>query len=99
VDITGEAAERLLDARLSTETRTEGEVRESLADALAVERLQMLLEGAVAARRQELIDERRSMRQQMEQRDSAQKVEWLRGIDDLSRGSFDLLTLTVYYPC
>ena len=70
-----------------------------MADALAVERLQMLLEGAVAARRQELIDERRSMRQQMEQRDSAQKVEWLRGIDDLSRGSFDLLTLTVYYPC
>jgi chromosome condensin MukBEF complex kleisin-like MukF subunit len=97
--ITGQAAGRLLDARLSTQTRTEAEVRESLADALAIENLETLLEDAVEARRQELVAARRGMRRQMERREGARTVEWLRGIDDLSRGSFDLLTLTVLYPC
>lgn len=50
------------------------------------------------AQRQELVAERRSMRRQMEQRGDAQAAEWLRGIDDLSPGSFDLLTVTVLYP-
>jgi hypothetical protein len=92
--------------RPSAETRIEAEVRESLADALAIEGLDALLEGAVEARRQELVAERRNMRQsfdqaqdrQMEQREGAQAAEWLRGIDDLSPGSFDLLTVTVLFP-
>ena len=58
------------------------------------------------ARQQELVAERRSMKQpldkaqdrQMEQREGAQTAEWLRGIDDLSPGSFDFLTVTVLWP-
>ena len=92
--------------RPSAETRTESEVREVLTDALTVKGLERLLGGAVEARRRELAAERRGMRQsfdraqdrQMEQREGAQAAEWLRGIDDLSPGSFDLLTVTVYYP-
>jgi len=81
-------------------------VREALADVLAIEALETLLEDTVEARRRELAAERRGMREsfdqaqdrQMEQREGAQAAEWLRGIDDLSPGSFDLLTVTVYYP-
>ncbi len=93
-----ETTRRLLRATPSPETRTEAEARETLADALTIEGLAMLLEDAVEARRRELVAERRRMRQQMEQRGSAQAAEWLRGIDDLSPGSFDLLAVTVYYP-
>jgi hypothetical protein len=45
-----------------------------------------------------MVAERRSMKQHLKQREGAQPAEWLEGIDDLSRGSFDMLTLTVYYP-
>ena len=50
------------------------------------------------ARRQELVIERRGMRKQMEQRKDAQIAEWLEGIDNLSPGSFDMLTVTVLFP-
>ncbi len=93
-----EAARRRLRVTPSSETRTEAEVREALADALAIEGLEELLEDTVETRRQELVAERRNMKRQMEQREGAQTAEWLRGIDDLSPGSFDLLTVTVYYP-
>ncbi len=89
---------RLLDARPSTETRTEAEVQETLADALAIEGLEGLLQEAVEARRRELAAERHIMRQQMEKRQDAHAAEWLRGIDDLSPGSFDLLSVTVLWP-
>ena len=89
---------RLLNPRPSPGARTEAEVREALADALAVERLDELLEKAVEARRQEVVAERRGMRRQMEGRADAQAAEWLRGIDDLSPGSFDVLTITVLFP-
>ncbi|MBE9506639.1 MAG: SWF/SNF helicase family protein, partial [Chloroflexi bacterium] len=93
-----ETTQRLLQASPSPEIRTEAEVRETLADALAVNRLETLLQEAVEARRRKLVAERRSMRQQMEQREGAQAAEWLRGIDDLSSGSFDLLAVAVLYP-
>jgi hypothetical protein len=92
------ATRRLLSVRASAETRTEGEAREALADALNAEGLEVLLANAVEARRQELVTERRGMREQMEQREGAQMAEWLGGIDDLSPGSFDLLTTTILFP-
>jgi len=73
-------------------------VREALADALAIEGLESLLGKAVEARRQELVAERRSMRRQMEQQEGSQPAEWLEGIDDLSPGSFDLVTVAVLFP-
>jgi hypothetical protein len=88
----------LLDPAPSRQTRTEGEVREVLGDALAILDLGNLLEGAVEERRQELVAERERMRRQMEQQGGSQPAEWLRGIDDVVPGSFDLLTVTVLLP-
>jgi ERCC4-related helicase len=96
--VSGQQVARLLEPRLSSETRTPGEVREALADALAIEGLEAILERAVEARRRELLGERRSMRKQMEEREGAQPAEWLQGVDDLSPGSYDLLTVTLLYP-
>jgi len=93
----GEATARLLGATPGAETRTEDEARETLADALAIEGLQALLAQEIERRRQELVSERRSMKQQLAQVEGSQPAEWLEGIDDLSPGSFDMLTLTVYY--
>jgi hypothetical protein len=95
---TGEEARRLLEVQPSAETRTGSEVREVLADALEMQGLERLLEGAVEARREELVAERCNMRQQMEHREGAQAAEWLHGIDDLSPGSFDLVAVTVLWP-
>jgi hypothetical protein len=89
---------QLLNPRPSPETRTEAEVREALADALAIEGLDVLLEKTVEARRQEVVAERRDMRRQMEGRADGRAAEWLRGIDDLLPGSFDILALTLFWP-
>jgi len=94
----GQQVARLLEAQPSAQTRTEKEVRDTLADALALEGLEGLLEEAVEVRRRELVAERCSIRHQMEQREGAQGAKWLQGIDDLSPGSLDLLTVTAYYP-
>jgi len=94
----GQQVARLLDARPSSQTRTEAEVQETLADALAIEGLDELLEAAVEARRRELVAERRRMRDQMQAVEGSQPAEWLEGIDDLSPGSFDLLTVAVLFP-
>jgi hypothetical protein len=100
---TGERVRALLDPAPSEQTRTEGEVREALGDALDIPELGSLLGGAVEERRQELVAERkrmrrRALRSQMEQQGGSQPAEWLEGIDDLAPGSFDLLTLTVLWP-
>ncbi|MFW6135964.1 MAG: hypothetical protein ACOC7N_03995 [Chloroflexota bacterium] len=87
-----------MDVQPSGQTRTEGEVREALDDALGIPELDSLLEGAVEERRQELVAERERMRRQMEQEKGSQPAEWLEGIDDLAPGNFDLLTVTVLFP-
>ncbi|MBN1580239.1 MAG: DEAD/DEAH box helicase [Anaerolineae bacterium] len=95
--VTSEEARQLGNAQPSAQTRTESEVREILADALAIEGLERLFQRAVETRRQERVAERQRMRQQMEAQ-GTKDVTWLRGIDDLSPGSYDLLAVTVYYP-
>ncbi|MBN1814789.1 MAG: hypothetical protein JXA14_23320, partial [Anaerolineae bacterium] len=92
------ATRRLLRASPTAEIRTEVEVKETLVDALGIEDLDGVFARAVEARRLELAAERYSMKQQMEGREGAQAAEWLVGIDNLSRGSFDLLAVTCYYP-
>jgi len=96
--VSRQQAARLVDARPSSQTRTEAEVKEALADALAIEGLATLLEEAVETRRRELVAEREHMREQMQAVEGAQPAEWLQGIDDLAPGSFDLLTVTVLFP-
>jgi len=98
-----ERAARLANAQSGGQTRTEAEVKEVLADALAMEGLDALLEGAVEARRRELAAERERMQrrglgQQVERQEGPQPAEWLAGIADLAPGSFDLLTVTVLFP-
>jgi hypothetical protein len=45
-----------------------------------------------------LIEERRSMQQQLAERPGDQATQWIEGIDEIAPGSFDVLTMTVYYP-
>ena len=66
--------------------------------ALAIDALDSILASAVESRRHQLVAERQSMRRQMEQQEGAPAAEWLQGIDDLAPGSFDLLTVTIYFP-
>jgi superfamily II DNA or RNA helicase len=92
------ATQRLHRVTPSAETRTELEVKETLGDALGIEALEPVFGDAVEARRVELAAERRTMKWQMEGREGAQAAEWLQGIDDLSPGSSDLLTITILFP-
>jgi len=96
--VSRQQASRLLAAQPSAQTRTASEVQEALTDALAIEGLDGLLESAVEDRRRELAAERRRMQDQMQEKEGSQPAEWLQGIDDLSPGSFDLLTVTVLFP-
>jgi superfamily II DNA or RNA helicase len=93
-----ERTQGLLDAKPGPGVRTEAEVRDSLADALAVAGLEGALQAAVEERRQALVAERREMKEQLVQREGEGAAGWLEGIDDLSPGSFDMLTITIYYP-
>ena len=93
-----EAAHRLLQAKPSPQTRTDAETRETLTDALGRQDLDDLLADAVEARRGQLVAERVQMLAQQAVGGTDQVPEWLQGIDSLAPGSFDLLTVTVYYP-
>jgi hypothetical protein len=76
------------------------------ADALALEELESLLKEAVEVRRRELVAERRAMMQSFDTPQDRQEeagkgtpvTAWLKGIDDLSPGSLDLLTVGVPSP-
>jgi hypothetical protein len=87
-----------LNAEATAETRLEDEVKEALRDALDIPDLNKLLMQGVEARRTVLVAERQAMRAQLEAQESAQATAWLRGIDDLAPGTFDLLTVTVLFP-
>ncbi len=87
----------LLAAQAAPQTRTVAEVQETLTDALNLASLSARLTAAVAARRAELAAERQEMQRQMVAREGTQAA-WLRGIAELSPGSYDMLTVTVYYP-
>ena len=69
--ITGDAAWGLAAATPSDQTRTPDEVREALADALAIEVLDDLLSHAVEVQRQALVAERQAMVGQMASQDAA----------------------------
>ncbi len=87
-----------LEARATDEIRLEEEVKEALRDALDIPNLNKLLMQAVEARRTVLVAERQAMRARLEAQENAQALAWLRGIDDLAPGMFDVLTVTVLFP-
>ena len=45
-----------------------------------------------------LVEERRAMKESLVQREGEEAASWLEGIDNLTLGSLDLLTVTVYFP-
>jgi len=86
---------RLLQPQLSAATRTQLEVQEALEDTLLNEQLTDFFNQAVDARRQTLVTEREAMLARLHARPGAHEAEWLQGLDDLSPGTFDVLTVTI----
>lgn len=94
-----EVVQTLLQAEPTPQTRTDGEVRKTLEDAFAFHGdLKDTLRGAVTERRNELTEERRRMREDLESRGDGAFTGWAEGIDEVAEGSFDVLAMTVYYP-
>ncbi len=91
-------AQRLLRSQLSAQTRTQMEVQENLEDALAIENLAGVFTQTVEARRSELVAERQAMLVRLQERPGAHEAEWLHGLDDLSPGTYDVLTVTIVFP-
>lgn len=80
------------------QTRTDDEVRETIENFFAFrENAEHRLGNAVEARRRELVKQRQRMRKELAERGDGQAA-WARGITDIGEGSFDVLTMTVYYP-
>lgn len=93
----GDAVRSLVEAKPTAETLPPADVLEDLELILEVEGLERLLKSAVDARLEDLIDERRQLRRQMEAQ-GGEQLAWLQGIDDVSPASFDLLTVRLLYP-
>lgn len=75
--------------------RSEQEIQDDLAAALDHPQLEAAIEDRAETRRRAIEEERSRMRERIEETTAA---EWLDGIDDVSVGSTDLLTVTLYYP-
>ncbi len=91
--------EALLEAEATPQTRTDAEVRETIEDLFGFrEDLQESLRGAVAERRTEIAEQRERIREELSSRGDRQPTEWAEGIDEVAEGSFDVLTMTAYYP-
>ncbi|MDP9369979.1 MAG: DEAD/DEAH box helicase [Chloroflexota bacterium] len=92
-----DAATKLLRARHSTETRTEAEAQEDLAEVLTRPDLDAVVQNAVEERRLTLVAERRRMKDRLDRTEVEQRT-WLVGIDRMTAASCDLLAVTVLYP-
>jgi len=75
--------------------RSEQEIQDDFAAALDHSKLENAIEARTETRRREIEDERSRMRERIEETTEAG---WLEGIDDVSVGSTDLLTVSLYYP-
>ena len=90
--LSGETVQQLIDAPPTPQTRTDAEVRETLADLIDFRGdLDARLQDAVSDRRERLVTERRTMQ------DDA-STGWTDTLADIDGGSFDVLTMTVFYP-
>ncbi len=96
--LSAEATRRLLQPQLSAATRTQMEVQEALEDTLLNEQLTACFNQAVDTRRQMLVTEREAMLARLHARPGAHEAEWLHGLADLSPGTFDVLTMTIFFP-
>ena len=93
----GEAVHQLVQAKPTAETLPPVDILEDLEFVLKRQDLETLLETVVNARLEELIADRRKLKQQMETQGGGQ-LAWLEGINDVEPASFDLLTVRLLYP-
>jgi len=93
-----DATRALLAATPVGQIRPDAAIREDLAEAMGRADLPALLAEAVEARRRALAADRASLLAAERAREGAEQRVWLRGIDDLTTASYDVLTATVYYP-
>ena len=83
---------------LSKQTRTEPEVREALEDAAAIEARDTHFARAIENRRRQLVQERQKMLDRMRRHgENDALAPWLAGLDDISPGTFDILTVTILF--
>lgn len=96
--LTAEPLGVLLDSPPLPDTRTPQEVQEDLRRLMGREDLETIINGAVETRRKALVQERRTLQQQVLTAQGPDQAKWVKGLDDLSIGSCDLLTACLYYP-
>jgi len=83
---------------LSKQTRTEPEVREALEDAATIEGRDDYFARAIEKRRRQLVQERQKMLDRMRRHSESDALApWLDGLDDISPGTFDVLTVTILF--
>lgn len=90
--------EKILSSSLHPNSRTETEIQSDLAHLLTRSDLQKFMDDAVEARRKPLVQERKTLQQQVLTGGGVDQNRWLKGLDDLTVGSCDLLTASLYYP-
>lgn len=90
-----EQTQQLLSSSPEPDNRRANEIIEDIKEALGKKDLSRFVKQKAEERCQELINERRKMKKDLESRGEQQ---WLEGIEDLSMGSLDLLTITLFYP-
>jgi superfamily II DNA or RNA helicase len=97
--LTPEQTQALVEADPTAQTRTDAEVQDTIEDLFDFrEDLQDTLRETVRRRRKEIAEERQQIRQELSERGENQPTEWAEGIDEVAEGSFDVLTMTIFYP-
>jgi uncharacterized protein with von Willebrand factor type A (vWA) domain len=94
-----EQTQRLVGASPAPQTRSDAEVREAIDDLFeAHETLQETLRKRVSQRRAQIAEERQQIREELSSRGDGQPTEWAEDIDQVAKGSFDVLAMTIYFP-
>jgi SNF2 family DNA or RNA helicase len=90
-----ETVEALEASEAKPAQRTQMEKEDELSAALDHEGYNRALQERAAERRDTIIEQRKQMREQLEESETGG---WMSGIDSIEIASTDLLTVTVYYP-
>ncbi len=90
-----ESVEAIKNANIVIMDRTMDEIKKDIKKSVKIPNLHQMINEQTNQRCLKIIDERKQMKQKLE--DEAPK-EWLEGIDKISVGSTDIMAVTLYYP-
>ena len=93
-----EILDAVLAAKPTAERRDDETVIEVMKNFYEDYPIEEYMQDAAEDLRKQLVEERRSMKDSLAQKEGKEAAAWLDGIDDLTIGSLDLLTVTVYFP-